>query len=270
MASEAIEHLTALLQSELPRLYAFAYLMCGARIEASGQIRDAVRVLASTPGVVLEATRPAEALLGYLARTIEEGLGRKAEQSFVILDNLLRGEETMPIDANRSPIDGDLSRVPVLLWELKRTCLASVLGCLPPAVRISFILTDLFGYTPAAAAELINIKESAFRVRLTRARRRLEDYLAPRCGHIDRHNPCYCEGRLNVALEANFVGMPPHRDDIPALRYDEGPEQRDIASLYRTLPQILLSEAQRAEILAALAPEPASPGGLAESAEVTL
>src|SRR5690606_12868975 len=117
---------------------------------------------------------------------------------------------------DQSPIDGDLSRVPVLLWELKRTCLASVLGCLPPGVRVSFIVTDMLGYSPAEAADLLDIRESAFRVRLTRARRRLDDYLAPRCGHIDRHNACYCEGRLTLALGTDFVHLPPHTADVPA------------------------------------------------------
>lgn len=245
--------LSTLLVAELPRLYAFAYVMCGARDEAYTHVLEAIRDLAADGAAVLAASRPGDVLLGRLARRLEEGLGRKADQSFVILDNLLRSDETREIDPYQSPIDGDLSRVPVLLWELKRTCLASVLGCLPPGVRLSFVVTDLLGYTPAAAADLLGIKESAFRVRLTRARRRLEDYLAPRCGHIDRHNPCYCEGRLTLALETNFVRLPPHSADIPAENYNDGPEQRDIAGLYRTLPHVQLTETQRGTLQAAIA-----------------
>lgn len=242
---------TELLSAELPRLYAFAYVMSGSRDEAFGHVLEAIRECAADPGAVLSAPRPADALLGRLARRLEEGLGRKADQSFVILDNLLRGDETREVDPNQPPIDGDLTRVPVLLWELKRTCLASVLGCLPPGVRLSFVVTDLLGYPPGAAADLLGIKESAFRVRLTRARRRLEDYLAPRCGHIDRLNPCYCEGRLTQALEAGFVRLPPHTVDIPAEAYNDGPEHRDIASLYKSLPHVQLTPEQRAALLAA-------------------
>ncbi len=245
--------LSTVLAAELPRLYAFAYVMCGAREEAHVHVREALRDLAADGDAVLSAPRPGDVLLGRLARLLEEALGRKADQSFVILDNLLRSDETREIDPYQPPIDGDLTRVRPLLWELKRTCLASVLGCLPPGVRLSFVVTDLLGYTPAAAADLLGIKESAFRVRLTRARRRLEDYLAPRCGHIDRHNPCYCEGRLAQALETNFVRLPPHTLDIPAENYDEGPEQREIAGLYRTLPVVALTDDQRADLLAALA-----------------
>lgn len=251
--------LATVLAAELPRLYGFAYVMCGARHEAHAHVLEAIRDLAADGAAVLSAARPGDVLLGRLARRLEEGLGRKADQSFVILDNLLRSDETREIDPYQPPIDGDLARVPVLLWELKRTCLASVLGCLPPGVRLSFVVTDLLGYPPAAAADLLGIKESAFRVRLTRARRRLEDYLAPRCGHIDRHNPCYCEGRLTLALETGFVRLPPHSADIPAEAYNEGPEQRDIAGLYRTLPAVALTEPQRDALLAAIAAATAPP-----------
>lgn len=242
--------LASLVSVAIPRLYAFAYLMCGGRHDAFVQVREAIRGI--DPAAMMAAPRPEDWLLGRLARGIEESLGRKADQTFTVLDNLLREDETREIDPQQSPIDGEMSRVHVLLWELKRTCLASVLGCLPPGVRISFVVTDLFGFPPGPAAELLGIRESAFRVRLTRARRRLEDYLAPRCGHIDRHNPCYCEGRLTQALEADFVHLPPHTGDVPVANYNDEPEHRDIAELYRTLPWVLPSPEQLQTLLAAV------------------
>ena len=89
------------------------------------------------------------------------------------------------------------------------------------------------------------------RFMLVRDASSLEDYLAPRCGHIDRHNPCYCEGRLTLALETGFVKLPPHTADVPAAAYNDEPEHRDIAELYRTLPPVALTPAQQAELLAA-------------------
>lgn len=242
--SSSHTELATVVSAELPRLYAFAYLMVGGRDAAYHQVRKAMLGLPEEEAALLAAPSPGDYLLGRVARSIEGSLGRKADQTFVILDNLLRSDETQPIDPEQSPIDGDMSRVPVLLWELKRTCLASVLGCLPPGVRVSFIVTDMLGYSPADAADLLGIRESAFRVRLTRARRRLDDYLAPRCGHIDRHNPCYCEGRLTLALDTDFVQLPDHTQDVPATAYNAEPEHRDIAELYGTLPLVALAPGQ--------------------------
>ena len=124
-----------------------------------------------------------------------------------------------------------------------------MLACLPPGVRISFILTDLLGYNPAASAQLLGINESAYRVRLTRARKRLDNYLAPLCQHVDRQNPCNCEGRLGVALAKEFITFPPHTDDIPHAPHDSGPESHEMGALYRGLPRITLTETQRDELL---------------------
>ncbi len=234
--------------AELPRLYTVAFHMSGTRNDGLERLRELAGLPAASAAI--QSERPGDALLGLLARHIEEFLGRKAEKSFQILDDILRDDITHPIDVDTPGIDGDYDRVHPLLWELKRTCLTSVLGCLPPGVRISFILTDLLGYGPAASAALLGINESAYRVRLTRARKRLDNYLAPLCQHVDRQNPCNCEGRLGVALGKEFISFPPHTDDIPRPRYDAGPEYHEMGALYRALPPVALTAAQRSELLA--------------------
>ncbi len=234
--------------AELPRLYTVAYHMAGTRTDALNHLRDLARLpIAAT---ATAAPRPGEALLLLLVRHLEELLGRKAERSLRILDDILRDDITHPIDLNTRGIDGDYGRVQPLLWELKRTCLTSVLGCLPPGVRISFILTDLLGYTPAAAADFLGINESAYRVRLTRARKRLDNYLAPLCQFVDKANACNCEGRLGVALAKEFITFPPHTEDIPSTPHDAGPEYHEMGALYRALPAIALTQDQREALLA--------------------
>ncbi len=247
--------LRSLFAQELPELYSFAYQVCGDRENARrfvADLADRLRAQEIDPAALREHDSLRDVLVGMLARSLEESLGRKADQSFQILDNILRSDITRPIDFDAEGIDGDPDRIPILLWELKRTCLTAVLGCLPPSVRLSFILTDLLGYSPAAAAELLNIRESAYRVRLTRARKRVEDYLTPRCQHVDRRNPCTCEGRLGIALDARFVVAPPHTLDIPERGYDSDPDFRDMAMLYRKVPQVVMTDEERDEVLALL------------------
>lgn len=238
----------ALLEVELSRLVTFAFFMCGSRDEAFRQILMIAGELArdeATQAAVLAAISPEDALVGQVARRLELSLGRKAETSFRILDNLLRNEESRPIT--------DLPNAGVLLWELKRSCLAAALGCLPPGIRVAYLLADVLGCGVGRAAELLDIKESAIRVRLTRARRRLEDFLAPRCGHMDRHNPCHCDGRLQLALDAGFVRLPPPAD-VPALDFHQGP-QTDVTELYQGLPTVHLTGEQHLAILGVFSSE---------------
>lgn len=234
-----------LLTREVPRLYAFAYQMCGSRRDAVRYLEELVRHVAGLDEQkLLGESDPALAVLGLMARNMEESLGRRSEHSFESLDTILRSDITRPIDLNAPGMDEDPTKIHLMLWELKRTCLTSVLGCLPPGVRLSFVLTDLVGLSPQDAAEMLGIKESAYRVRLTRARKRIEDYLAPRCYHVDRENPCTCTGRLMIAIDANFVKPPPHTVDIPHEPHDAGGAQRDVGSLYRGLPDVQLLEGE--------------------------
>ena len=77
--SRAPTELPHLVSAELPRLYAFAYVMCGARDEAYVHVREAIRGLGADPAALLAAARPGDLLLGRVARGIEEELGRKAD-----------------------------------------------------------------------------------------------------------------------------------------------------------------------------------------------
>ncbi len=240
-----------LMRNELPRLYAFAYHMCGSREEALAAVRQLVadaRVHGEQR--LLGADKPSDAILGLMARTLEESLGRKSDHTFEGLDEVLRSDITRPIDiTGGGPLGGDPVRLHVMLWELKRTCLTATLSCLPPGVRVSFVLTDLLGYGPVEAADLLGIKESAYRVRLTRARKRVEDYLTPRCTHVDNQNPCTCTGRLLIAMDAGFVREPPHRADIPHEPHDADGPRRDMGSLYRSLPVVQMLDADLRALL---------------------
>ncbi|MCB9652512.1 MAG: hypothetical protein H6729_00070 [Deltaproteobacteria bacterium] len=232
-------------RENLAELHHFAFLYCGDR-------EDAVRYLERLADhcIGMESGWPGrDVLFASLAREIEESLGRKAATTFAILDNILRSDITRPINFDAPEIQGDETRIPVLLWELKRTCLTRVLGCLPPSVRVAMLLVDLHNYTPTRAAEILGIKESALRVRLTRARKRVEDFLAPRCQHYNVKNPCRCETRLGIAIDAKFVSMPPHDRDTPQEPHDADPGFHDAVALLRSLPQVKLSTADMWSLL---------------------
>lgn len=242
-----LEQLVAL---ELPRLFAFSFHMCGRREDAERFLIE-LRPTAMEYGEarILSAPDPFEELLGVLARAMEDTLGRRSEHTFESLDTILRSDLTRPIDLRSSGFTDDPTQVHVLLWQLERTCLFSVLGCLPPGVRLSFVLTDLWGISPARSAELLGIKESAYRVRLTRGRKRVEDYLAPRCVHVDEQNPCTCVGRLMIALDARFISPPAHTLDIPHEPHDAKGACRDVGGLYRSLPPVQMTADDSERIL---------------------
>jgi len=247
--SETPSTFRELISNELPRLYAFAFHMSGNRPDARAHVEQLVRDATAQGETALRGKDPSDALLGLMARTMEENLGRKSDFSFDGLDNMLRSDITRPIDLSGGVLQGSPQKVHVMLWELKRTCLTATLCCLPPGVRVSFVLTDLMSYSPADASALLGIKESAYRVRLTRARKRIEDYLTPRCAHVDPQNPCTCTGRLIIALDAEFIKTPAHTVDIPHEPHDADGPRRDMGSLYRSMPDAQLTPEEQGQLL---------------------
>ena len=241
------------LTRELPALYAFSFWMCGERELARKQLMNVVDAALTDGGEALLAhdDQP-KAMIGLLARHFEDNFSIRGEHSFGSLDEILRTDITRPIDLLAAGMTDDPKQVHLLCWELRRTCLAAVINCLPPGVRLSFLLTDWLGLGPDEAAAMIRIKPSAYRFRLTRARKRVEDYLAPRCVHVDRANPCTCSGRLMIAIDAGFLSAPEDPSEIPHEPHDADGPHRDVGNLYRRLPRAQLSKGQLESLLGGL------------------
>ncbi len=240
------------LRHHLPELFRIAFLATGSRDDALLQLRFLVNEAVAQRIGGPDAGAVRTALLATLVRGLDERLGGKVERTFDDLDALLRNDITRPIELGADPIGDDPRRLHVMLWQLKRTCLIATLCALPISLRLAFVLTDLAGVPAAEAADLLGINERAFRVRLTRARKRLESYCAPRCQHLDGDNPCTCVGRLAIAMDAGFVHYPSDADRFPDAPHDAPPSQRSVAAVLAELPLPPLEARDLDQLLSAI------------------
>lgn len=174
-------------------------------------------------------------LLKIAAHVLESRLAPSPEVSFDLLDETLRSEATRTEEV--SMLTDPMREV--LLWELKQGCMTAVVNCLAPGERVAFVATSLLGLSDEEAAASLDITASALKVRLSRARKKVGDYLAPRCGHVDPRNPCQCPSRIGVALRKGFIAPPDasavRRHALPA--FSEGRRLRDAVAIYQTLPE---------------------------------
>jgi RNA polymerase sigma-70 factor (ECF subfamily) len=190
-------------------------------------------------------------LLKIAAHVLEARLPPLPEVSFDLLDETLRSEATRTeeVSSLTNP------QRELLLWELKQGCMTAVANCLAPGERIAFLATASLGLSDEEAALALGISPSALKVRLSRARKKVGDYLAPRCGHIDPRNPCQCPSRIGVALRKGFIAPPASSEvrlrKLPA--FDEGRRLRDAVSIFGTLPEPDPPEPLLAHIVASLA-----------------
>jgi len=245
------ERLRGLVEPHWRRLYNFVFRLTLDRERAERYIAEIFR----TAVAQLEA-RPAEAadvevwLLGIANTMLDERLPRQPEVSFEILDETLRSEATRT-DVVRSLTDPQRD---FLLWEMKQGCMTSVINCLPPGERAAFVVCHVLKLPDEAAAKSLGITESAYKVRLSRARKKVGDYLAPRCEHVNPMNPCRCPARVGTALAKGFIkpltAVGPVSGEVslrrpaamPYGRYgtgvgNEDAPMRDIAAIYGSLPE---------------------------------
>ena len=121
---------------------------------------------------------------------LETLLPRQPEVDFDMLDETLRSEATRT-DVVRSLSDPQRD---FLLWELKQGCMTAVVNCLPPGERAAFVVCHIIKLPDDQAAKSLGITESAYKVRLSRARKKIGDYLAPRCEHVQPDEPVSVPG----------------------------------------------------------------------------
>ncbi len=176
----------------------------------------------------LELVRAAELSptpLKFLIRKLEDELPPPAD--FYELEYGLRVGTTIPINA-------DTSYNRLLVWELTHRCLARTLQSVSIHLRITYLLADVLGIKCTEVASLSGLKETAVRVRLTRARAAVVALLGPRCSFLDANNPCTCTSRLGVAIRSEIVGRPtlPTPDHVPTVVK----RPRQPWAIYRHLP----------------------------------
>lgn len=242
------EQLRGLVEPHWRRLYNFMFRVTLDRDCAERYMTDlytlAIDNIGSRPGT---ASDTEVWLLGLANQMLEERLPRQPEINFDILDETLRSEATRT-DVVRSLSDPQRD---LLLWELKQGCMTAVVNCLPPGERAAFVVCHVLKLADDQAAKSLGITESAYKVRLSRSRKKIGDYLAPRCEHVNPMNPCRCPARVGTALHKGFirplgpvggeVSLRKPSDVMPYGRYGTGPGNedvplRDISAIYGGLP----------------------------------
>ena len=255
------EWMRAIVERHVRRIYNFVFRVTLDRGRAERYSED-IFVRASerlSPPAGDESLRQVEVQLLKIANSIlEERLPRQPELNFDMLDDTLRSEATRT-DVVRSLSDPqrDFS-----LWELKQGCMTAVVNCLPPGERAAFVAATIMKLSEEEAAAALDINATAYKVRLSRARKKVGDYLAPRCEHVNPQNPCRCPARVGIALSKGFIpqaGEVSLRKSLPAYgRYGTGPDNedaplRDVAAVYGNLPDPDPPDELKARLLARFA-----------------
>lgn len=85
--------------------------------------------------------------------------------------------------------------------EMNLACMSGMLLCLTRDQRMVYILGELFNADHTVGSEILGISKQNFRVRLSRARKDLFQFMNHKCGLVNKSNPCRCYKKVTVAIE---------------------------------------------------------------------
>ncbi len=93
----------------------------------------------------------------------------------------------------------------VYVEEIKVGCTKAMLQCLDPADRFAFILGNIFDFSGEEGARICGLSEAAYRQRLSRASRKIANFMSLNCGLVNPDATCHCRKRIGVALERGRI-----------------------------------------------------------------
>lgn len=92
-----------------------------------------------------------------------------------------------------------------LIKETRYMCLTGMLLCLEKRQRLVFILGGIFNVPSSTGGEILDITEVNFRAILSRARKKLDNFMNERCGLIKPGNPCKCAGHVKKLVASGWL-----------------------------------------------------------------
>lgn len=89
--------------------------------------------------------------------------------------------------------------------EMNLACMSGMLLCLTREQRLVYILGGLFSADHTIGAEILGISKGNFRVRLSRAKKDLFNFMNNQCGLVNKANPCRCHKKVTAVIEKKIL-----------------------------------------------------------------
>jgi RNA polymerase sigma factor (sigma-70 family) len=157
---------------------------------------------------------------------------------------------------NSKPFENELrlskKEMDIYIEQIKIGCTKAMLQCLDPIDRLVFIFGKIFEFSSKDGAEICDMTEDAYRQRLSRASKRITNFMTLNCGQINPNATCHCKKRIRIALERHRINpdMLLHSTNSKKIKdYLAGMNSLDaVAEIFRDNPYIEKSEFYTDEI----------------------
>ena len=132
--------------------------------------------------------------------TVRKSRAERMELSFASYGEMIDRGLALDKESGYSPADERL-----FVREIRTLCMYGMLLCLERTDRICFILAEVFDVSGAEGADILNISHNAYRQRLSRAKKRLRDFMDKKCGLFNPNASCRCERQIVYEITSGRV-----------------------------------------------------------------
>ncbi len=89
--------------------------------------------------------------------------------------------------------------------EIRLTCLSGMLLCLTKEQRMIYIIGEMFRANHTVGAEIMEMSKANYRMKLSKARKDLINFMQNKCGLVDKSNPCRCHKKVKVSIDTKII-----------------------------------------------------------------
>ncbi|NJL77375.1 MAG: RNA polymerase sigma factor [Saprospiraceae bacterium] len=89
--------------------------------------------------------------------------------------------------------------------EVRLQCLSGMLLCLTKEQRMIYIIGEIFGADHTIGSEIMETSKDNYRMKLSKARKDLYNFMQNKCGLVNKDNPCRCHKKVTFATENGMV-----------------------------------------------------------------
>ena len=94
---------------------------------------------------------------------------------------------------------------PEEIREVRLQCLSGMLLCLTKEQRIIYIIGEVFGADHNIGSEIMDISKANYRMKLSKSRKDLQNFMLNKCGLVNKANPCRCHKKVTIAIETKMI-----------------------------------------------------------------
>lgn len=123
----------------------------------------------------------------------------KFASNFEDLGNMLDAAPSIDISMEEQDQKREVIR------EVRLQCLSGMLLCLTKEQRLIYIIGEIFGSDHTIGSEIMEITKDNYRMKLSKARKDLYNFMQNKCGLVNKANPCRCHKKVTFATKNGMV-----------------------------------------------------------------